>query len=111
MPLGGKSAAIHLQEPIRNLGLSRRYQTYMDSPLSSISDITSDEVETRHSKHEPVRALSRLRKLPPGPFRSLGKHLNYAQWEDCRRFMELDRAIQFEDSYELQGPERTRLVA
>jgi hypothetical protein len=37
-----------------------------------------------------------LEKLPPGPWRSLGGYLDYAQWEDRERFLQLDLAIQSE---------------
>jgi hypothetical protein len=43
---------------------------------------------------ESVRVISRLRELPPGPYRSLGKHLNYTDWPDRQRFLELDQDIQ-----------------
>jgi hypothetical protein len=36
---------------------------------------------------------SRLQKLPPTQFRSLGGYLDYDDWKDRERFMELDRAI------------------
>jgi hypothetical protein len=35
-----------------------------------------------------------LRRLPPGPFRSLGGYFDYAGWADCQRFMELDQTIE-----------------
>jgi hypothetical protein len=44
----------------------------------------------------PLNTISRLRKQPPGPFRSLGKYLDYEGWPGCQRFMELDQAIQAE---------------
>ena len=31
---------------------------------------------------------------PPGPWRSLGRYLDYTHWSDRERFRELDRAIQ-----------------
>jgi hypothetical protein len=52
------------------------------------------EFESGPSRRESVRVMNRLRKLPPGPFRSLGQHLDYAGWADCERFLELDREIQ-----------------
>jgi hypothetical protein len=58
--------------------------------------VCADEVEPNYTLVEPVRAISRLRRLPPGPFRSLGEHLDYAEWAGRERFMELDRAIQRE---------------
>jgi hypothetical protein len=35
-----------------------------------------------------------LQELPPGTWRSLGKYLDYTNWADRERFIELDRAIQ-----------------
>jgi hypothetical protein len=43
---------------------------------------------------ESVCGDTRLRKLRPSPFRSIGGYLDYRGWPDCQRFMELDRAIQ-----------------
>ena len=34
-----------------------------------------------------------LVRVPPGPFRSLGGYLNYEEWPDRQRFMELDEAL------------------
>jgi hypothetical protein len=34
-----------------------------------------------------------LQKLSPTPWLSLGEYLDYSDWEDRERFMELDRAI------------------
>ncbi len=42
-----------------------------------------------------VRPLSRL---PPGAWRSLGRHLDYTNWADRERFLELDRAIRTSSS-------------
>src|SRR5579872_6841280 len=42
-----------------------------------------EAVETRSLKH-----------VPPGPWRSLGRCLDYTNWPDRDRFLELDRAIQ-----------------
>ena len=39
-------------------------------------------------------AISRLRRLPPGPWRSRGEYLDYTNWSDRDRFIELDRAIE-----------------
>jgi len=38
-------------------------------------------------------ARSNLRELPPGPWRSMGRYLDYTNWSDRCRFLELDRAI------------------
>ncbi len=45
------------------------------------------------SGEESDGGVSRLRKLPPGPFRSAGGYLDYGDWPDRKRFMELDHAI------------------
>lgn len=39
-------------------------------------------------------SFSALHRLPPGPWRSLGQLLDYTNWPDRERFMELDRAIE-----------------
>jgi len=39
------------------------------------------------------RAISPRRRLPPSQFRSRGESLNYAEWSERERFMELDKAI------------------
>jgi len=64
------------------------------SAINGVDDEELDEPE--FTPREPLNAVSRLRKQPPGPFRSLGKHLDYRGWPGCERFMELDRAIQNE---------------
>jgi hypothetical protein len=40
---------------------------------------------------------------PPSPWRSLGKKLNYSNWEDRDRFIELDAAIMVRDEMELRS--------
>jgi len=58
------------------------------------SNNESDEsVDLDCSLPETVCAVPRLRKLPPGPSRSLGGYLDYEGWPDRDRFMELDRAL------------------
>ena len=54
---------------------------------------------------ESACGINRLRKLPPSPFRSVGGYLDYAEWPDCQRFMELDRLIQVY-ALESQNPPR-----
>src|SRR5580658_3414955 len=54
----------------------------------------TESVDLHCSLPEIVCAAPRLRKLPPGPFRSLGGYLDYEEWPDRERFMELDRALQ-----------------
>lgn len=40
------------------------------------------------------RASSSLPQVAPGPWRSLGRYLDYTNWADRDRFVELDRAIE-----------------
>ena len=40
-----------------------------------------------------VEAVSGLHRLPPGRWCSLGRYLDYTNWADRERFVELDRAI------------------
>ena len=40
-----------------------------------------------------AESVSNLRELPPGPFRSLGRVLDYSDWPDRDRFLELDKAL------------------
>jgi hypothetical protein len=37
--------------------------------------------------------VSRVRRQPPGPWRSLGQHLDYTDWPERDRFVQLDREI------------------
>jgi hypothetical protein len=72
---------------------------------------------------EAVRVVSRLREQPPGPYRSLGKYLDYSNWPDRERFLELDqdirrRALEMRehgsshaDPEELQLPDEIQRVA
>ncbi|HTA46677.1 MAG TPA: hypothetical protein VK789_29740 [Bryobacteraceae bacterium] len=41
-----------------------------------------------------ARPSGPLTQLAPGPWRSLGRHLDYTTWADRDRFVELDRAIE-----------------
>ena len=54
----------------------------------------TESVDLHCSLPEMVCAVPRLRKLAPGPSRSLGGYLDYEGWPDRERFMELDRALQ-----------------
>ena len=38
-------------------------------------------------------AMTELFELPPSPWRSLGRHLDYGSWPDRDRFVILDREI------------------
>jgi len=58
------------------------------------SDERDESVDLDCLLPEAVCAVPRLRKLPPGPSRSLGGYLDYEGWPDRERFMELDRALQ-----------------
>jgi len=58
------------------------------------SETVSDEsVEPDCSMLDADCGFSRLRKQQPGPYRSLGGYLDYAEWPDRERFMGLDCAI------------------
>jgi hypothetical protein len=37
--------------------------------------------------------ISRVHRQPPGPWRSLGQHLDYTDWPERDRFVYLDREI------------------
>ena len=41
-----------------------------------------------------TRPSGSLTQLAPGPWRSLGRYLDYTNWADRDRFVELDRAIE-----------------
>lgn len=46
-------------------------------------------------QEEPAPVLVRpLREVAPGPWRSLGRYLDYTNWPERERFVELDRAIE-----------------
>jgi len=53
----------------------------------------SVSVEPDRSVPDADCGVSRLRKQPPGPYRSLGGYLDYAEWPERERFMGLDCAI------------------
>ena len=68
--------------------------TDMHPTVNFQTNTASDrEVELDRTLIESVCVTTRQRKLPRGPFRSLGGYLDYAGWPECQRFMELDRAI------------------
>ena len=50
-----------------------------------------------------------LPELPPSKWRSLGKRLDYTNWEDRDRFVELDAAILLRNELEIErnGARRT----
>jgi hypothetical protein len=52
-----------------------------------------DAMFGQQQEHADIEAISRLRRLPPGPWRSLGRYLDYTNWPERDRFLELDRAI------------------
>lgn len=62
---------------------------------SEMARIDALEIDAEEKDVEPLVSVSRLRELPPGPYRSLGRHLDYSRWADRDRFMELDEAIRF----------------
>jgi hypothetical protein len=53
---------------------------------------TDDETETVFDGMT-TAATSKLHELPPGKWRSLGRHLDYTEWADRDRFVKLDQAI------------------
>ncbi len=55
--------------------------------------VTGESVEPDRSVPDADWGVSRLRKQPPGPYRSLGGYLDYAEWPERERFMGLDCAI------------------
>jgi hypothetical protein len=70
--------------------------------------------QTLTANPEDVEAVSRLRRLPPGPFRSLGGFLDYAEWPDRDRFLELDRSLRARRqliAMRHNAPEQTHLAS
>ena len=64
------------------------------TPLAGIADLDFDEMPLEGWLEQDDRAGRTLKPLPPGPWRSLGRHLDYTNWADRERFLELDNAIQ-----------------
>lgn len=68
------------------------------------NEFTLDQIDRLSGGPEPSAAASRreavtengmgLHELPPGPWRSLGRYLDYTNWPDRDRFVALDRAIE-----------------
>jgi hypothetical protein len=52
----------------------------------------TDECDSPESNAMPA-LQPKLQKLSPSPCRSLGGYLDYSEWNDRTRFMELDSAI------------------
>jgi hypothetical protein len=77
-----------------------RVDLYFASAISATST-TRRQTMLRHlhaltnsvSRSEDHEKLSVLYPLPVGPWRSLGKHLDYTNWADRDHFMQLDREI------------------
>lgn len=70
-----------------------------DAAISLLQELArSHELGARRS-HEArshqrsYESCSRLEKVPPSEWRSLGGYFDYTHWADRDRFMELDRAI------------------
>lgn len=55
---------------------------------------TSDCNDCGTTAPEPIITVALLPELPPSEWRSLGKRLDYANWADRQRFVELDAAIE-----------------
>ncbi len=51
-----------------------------------------------------------LPELPPSRWRSLGKRLDYTNWEDRERFVELDAAILLRNELEIERNSARRTV-
>lgn len=51
-----------------------------------------------------IEAQSRLHELPPGRWRSLGRHLDYTNWADRDRFVQLDWAIRLSPDRSIAKP-------
>jgi hypothetical protein len=49
--------------------------------------------EEPHIEFETSQTSGPLKKLPSGPWTSLGGYLDYASWPERDRFLELDRAL------------------
>lgn len=64
------------------------------SPLAGAPDLDFDEFPMEGWLEQDCRAGRPLKQLPPGPWRSLGRYLDYTHWADRERFRELDLAIQ-----------------
>ena len=58
------------------------------SSINALPEIVNDP------EHQDFEAISSLRRMAPGPWRSLGRYLDYTDWVDRQRFFELDRAIE-----------------
>ena len=58
-----------------------------------------------------LEAESRLYRLPRARFRSLGQHLDYTNWPERDRFMELDREIAVESPAPVQRRRPRRPLA
>lgn len=76
----------------------------MSSSIIAFSTLFGSAVEQDPDQEPPLgpqvvegagaEAAPTLIRLPPGPWRSLGRRLDYTNWTDRERFLELDRAIQ-----------------
>jgi len=64
-----------------------RFREFADDVLIQPAISAGDRVKD-------LEAVSNLRRLPRARWRSLGQHLDYSNWPDRERFMELDRAIE-----------------
>ena len=59
-------------------------------PLVAMEPVTAESPEW---ERDFSNAFPLLYELPPGPWRSLGGYLDYADWPERERFAELDRSI------------------
>jgi hypothetical protein len=69
-------------------------ETYENDRFLSTFDGSGDQVEGCSAEVLP--------ELPPSPWRSLGRRLDYTNWGDRERFAELDAAILARQEMELE---------
>jgi hypothetical protein len=60
------------------------------STQADTTDIRLDLIDEMNGLEE---TISRVRRQPPGPWRSLGQHLDYTNWPERDRFLQLDQEI------------------
>lgn len=68
------------------VALLREFEDQPDCPARVNRDIAKTGMASPESDVQ-------LQKLAPGPFRSRGGYLDYTDWKDRERFLELDMAI------------------
>lgn len=71
-----------------------------------MADLEENVSIAKPTAAEPVY-LHPMPILPPGPYRSLGRVLDYTYWDDRDRFLELDALIKQYESREEARKRRT----